>query len=832
MDPHFTKSGLDDFGLDAATWDFVNSLLIKDPMWRLTEPNVKTHEFFKDVDWELVRRGDYEHPEPLEIHAIDEDNTQYFPKLCLEEDPSVDMREHDMGYSQSSYATTTPLNDNALYALECAKYRAEIESFTWSRDLPLEEVPDGPVMAEVVNGEEMEIPALDEAGNDIHHEKKDEQEVVEVEEAPIEEPEMGEIDVIEPSTADLSDVSNFPAELEQSEEVLSTLPAPKQDPVPIRPVKSDDLSAAPRPPSLILPPRRSIESGVSSVHGLQPSPRLSREIRLPSGLPDSGLSVSDIVSIPSPFGSPARLMRRHAHLPSVDGINVARLSVEINGTITQLGDEDWEELDVPDGVESFPNGSGSTRFFTRVLKRRPSVLPPSNLRRQKQHSDAESGSAEGFSSKDGSPTKSRTGWKFASSKRSASSPTKSGAQSPRKASEGMGSTKRALEKLKVFPKLRKASTNTAANAPIEQEGLAPPMPLAEKSVNDHSASEDNEPNDAVPTHQSGTSHRDEPKGEARGEDCCAALETEPSSEDLLAHPAQPPLLPITESRDESVATFDATVQSAQASSPSADASDDVIEPKPHNAVHQMPELGQPIQPPKTPPPSSVPGPRPMTPLAESNVFNQIRSQESAISPFELSKPLDATTLASTLRLNDYSGSPLQSRPGTTRTYTDSGPGSFAPKTLRATQSISENMSWGRRMAASMTSPTRSRTGESGGPVKRNAASLFGKWASSSAGGQRASIIPGPKGGSDPNVSSVPLDQQTSNRTSIDSDVDYGSGHSRKRGGFWRRGESSVPVTPKRSRDAMGGKNVDEDAGEAPKLELKSTPPLSIEWEEI
>ncbi|WVQ89462.1 hypothetical protein IAS59_003222 [Cryptococcus gattii] len=119
---------------DQTTYEFIDALLQKDPMRRITEPYVKQHEYFSMIDWSTVQRGEYQDPHGLHIHPTAEYNTRYFPKLCLQEHPSVDMSTHDLRDYEVSSGKSTPMNDNALYKLELARYRKELDAFNWSRD--------------------------------------------------------------------------------------------------------------------------------------------------------------------------------------------------------------------------------------------------------------------------------------------------------------------------------------------------------------------------------------------------------------------------------------------------------------------------------------------------------------------------------------------------------------------------------------------------------------------------------------------------------------------------------------------------------------------------
>jgi hypothetical protein len=129
------------------------------------------------------------------------------------------------------------------------------------------------------------------------------------------------------------------------------------------------------------------------------SPRLG--VRLPSGLPSSGLSTSDVVSVPSHDRVPNLIVRRNPHL-AVSDHPPARLSVELHGTVTQLEEDEWEAVEIHNDIPSLPNGStASPGSFLSRLRRKPSVILTSNLRRgqrsistgQKANRSSDSGSS-------------------------------------------------------------------------------------------------------------------------------------------------------------------------------------------------------------------------------------------------------------------------------------------------------------------------------------------------------------------------------------------------------------------------------------------------------
>ncbi|ORX37851.1 hypothetical protein BD324DRAFT_650394 [Kockovaella imperatae] len=518
-EPRIACRPLTEYGLDEVTWSFIDALLIKDPMWRLTEPCIKNHAYFQHIDWDTVKAGEYDDPHDLELHPVSEYNTRYFPKLCLEEEPSVDMKTHDERYADDD-KIATPLNDNSLYALECARYRKELESFTWSREDEMlytseqhvDLAPWPPHHEGMAESEEegsgsealssdasttehesedeprrwspadIDLPLpLDEDETLIPAEIGDDQAIEyaghdgseEMQEQEASTP-MSVVEVDAPGTARPGPEAEPVVEIDADPRMESPIPmdeghsptpntasaapfatltrtitgSPKQKPIPIRPVKNQLRLGLNASGSSTLLARRTSQDNFASVPS--PNSRPSRQLRLPSGLPHSGLSVSDIVSIPSPgLGSPTHIIRRHPQLPSVDDGPIARLSVDLHGTVTQLGDEDWEELQADSGTQSADNVPPSS-FLSRVLRRRPSTIQASTLSRQVRSSNSSASS---------SPTKTRG----LSAARLGHADGMTGSTPGSK----FGTTKKALEKIKAFPKFRKVSDGTSSPAKAE-----------------------------------------------------------------------------------------------------------------------------------------------------------------------------------------------------------------------------------------------------------------------------------------------------------------------------------------------------------------------------
>ncbi|WWC73525.1 uncharacterized protein I206_107497 [Kwoniella pini CBS 10737] len=554
---------------DPVTYHFIDALLQKDPMWRLTEPCVKQHDYFALLDWDTVRKGEYQDPHSLDLHPIAEYNIKYFPKLCLEEDLSVDMSTHDLRNDEIEHKKT-PLNDNALYALEQAKYRYELENFAWSRDNDgYETVAESEMEESVTDQEEIEGGRIDGAdemdpiqSNDIEDVlpdtlKDEEVEVEDMEEEPVlaehvdveRKPVPDVITAItsanmqEPIVTPAKDqrrLSHFGSpESAYSDNLPSSFVGLPASPASVAPaiissvediavklIRSSESnhentivssppegSIAPSPPAhdhdvpnwegsgrpmsrpverLSQTPQQdlpeSLISLTSSTHPtkshpipipLRPKPvrQISEELNLnlPTGLPSSGLSVSDIVSIPSPHpGSPNRILRRHRQMGSVDTVPMARLSVELHGVRTYIDDEDWEELTLDDPNASAPNGGGSNHSFLglgRVLKRRPSNLltnsmgtnnsgSGSGLKRQIKNSDTSSSR----NSQATSPIKSLTNRPVLFSNKS------------------IENTKKAFEKFKAFPKLKNLAS-PENKIPLHSPLIGPPFSADNKDLN-------------------------------------------------------------------------------------------------------------------------------------------------------------------------------------------------------------------------------------------------------------------------------------------------------------------------------------------------------------
>ena len=468
------------------------------------------------------------------------------------------MSTHDFRYPDDNVGST-PLNDNGLYALECAKYWEELATFTWSREdvdarsEVASQMGDEEQVEQTLPDEQDGVNPWDEAEEqegggwererDEGNEQDDAEAVVIGEPTPPSEDLMTPTEMIDDALAtspvsltgdcvdgvadhevkEMESATQPPSDrpltletLDNTRELLASSPlhfteemtdtstiraqhekSPNATPTALSPISRDsaELCGGRNSPKVKTIPLRSAKNQLrlsqlgphgrpsslldrpfsqSSYVGM-PSPGSasghSHELRLPSGLPQSGLSVSDLISIPSPgLGSPNRIIRRHLDLPSVETAHHARLSVELHGTITQLGDEDWEELEVKDADHSAPNVPPSN-FFSRVLKRRPSTIQSSSLSRQLVSSSSSSTS---------SPTKSRHpsgvfgtggvgGPKFHNSA-TTYAPGAKGVNSKegKFGSRSLETTKRAFEKIRAFPILRKTSglsNGEASSAP-------------------------------------------------------------------------------------------------------------------------------------------------------------------------------------------------------------------------------------------------------------------------------------------------------------------------------------------------------------------------------
>ncbi|KAK8849516.1 hypothetical protein IAR55_004850 [Kwoniella newhampshirensis] len=546
---------------DRVTYGFIDALLQKDPMWRLTEPYVKLHPYFSMIDWGTVERGEYEDPHGLIIDPMAEYNTRYFPKLFLDQSPSVDMSNHDpLEYNETF--KRTPLNDNALYALEQAKYKSELSQFAWSRNndaSDLESEMDIGTKTEARTGTNhghrldtslpnirsptpsMSLPQEQELKGHPATVSRDEVDELEVQGSqctekahmgfaiassgidPLPATEEDRHEVSRGEVANLSRMNSTEAEgrgpLPAVGEISMTPPTPRSIPsvIPTESVTAGDLiisypsavdgkavevpnltARPPKPPlqsappepvlSHTLPPHTSplpsptlseTQSDlahdpdppivpIKSVHRkvlpypipIKGSPRnqpiSSHETRLPLGLPSSGLSVSDVVAIPSPgMDSPARLIRRRPGLPSDVTIPIARLSVELHGNVTHLEDEDWEELEAEGPGASAPNGPAHDRAsILSRLRRKSSFFTSSGLRRQTTTSDASSNNSV-------SPTK----------------------QSPAIFTmKGIEHTKKVFGKLTTFPVLKKGVTNQSNHKEIRPLPQVAPLTSPPRSA--------------------------------------------------------------------------------------------------------------------------------------------------------------------------------------------------------------------------------------------------------------------------------------------------------------------------------------------------------------
>lgn len=213
-----------------------------------------------------------------------------------------------------------------------------------------------------------------------------------------------------------------------NEELIPLIPAP---------VLTSFIPPIPAQPGSILNPLPS--QAVANPHPLPTT--VHDNLDLPTDLPLSGLSVSDVISVPSLRAGHAspRLVRCHLCRNSEISIPLARLSVELHGTITRLEDEEWEELATnKEGIPTAPNGSPGTPYFFRSftgLRHKPSTLVSSSLRRH--YGPGSDISSHGSSA---SPTKSNRRdlkeWKLFEGRKS------------------IENTKRALKGLKAFPPLK------------------------------------------------------------------------------------------------------------------------------------------------------------------------------------------------------------------------------------------------------------------------------------------------------------------------------------------------------------------------------------------
>lgn len=458
-------------------------------------------------DWQRIKSGDYVDPFGLKLSTTAEYNTRYFPRLCLEEEPSVDMSTHN---TVPETAGRNALNDQATYLQQREQFRNELERFnwvnphvftSWSDDASDSETSAGEQAAEEVLTDALlgterladhitsltldlpddaesaitldsdrdvglcpsfqstaEVPAeeaLDSKSQAHISSVKVEEKVAVVSDEPlVVTPTLGTValdNMVSPSPLSTRHHAQENGVISDQEVVASSCP-----------------SESPRTPSLASPNVMSIALPISPVetfsesgseqaadglcHRGSPTPipvqdTSSLELRLPTGLPASGLSVSDFISVPSLGTEQMRIKRRNQHLASPDTIPASRLSVELNGTITQLGEDDWDALSMEGEIPSAPNGSdgnGNGSFLNR-LRRRPSTIITSGLKRQIKTSDGDD-----ETSREPSPTK--------------------GLTTPRLLAR---STKRALGKFKVFPRLRTRRSDRSQSGDGVQETRSP-----------------------------------------------------------------------------------------------------------------------------------------------------------------------------------------------------------------------------------------------------------------------------------------------------------------------------------------------------------------------
>ena len=398
-------------------------------------------------EWEMVTSGGYSDPDPLTLHPVPEYNLHYFPRLCLQETPTVDMTEHDSArpdFEDADPNRRTPLNDELTYAMECRAAKEVFRGFEWSRDqadswqdegpgyqvsssdeeedeghVAPDELGDGMTLnwsvseqLEMEGSQELDMPALPGLGA----EGFDSEPVTRPASATSEQSIPPELDPRSP-TPIIDGTAEEDVPLQASTEDVA--PGEGNEAVP---ESSPSVEIIPPPLSPAPSLSRETTSPASPRAIKVPSPRPKTKLRLPSGLPASGLSSSEIISIPSPDpNSPTRLVRRHppgfGHVskPSVDTVHTLhlanhtnhRLSVDLHGTISNLGDEDWEKLETDTGYTNIPSVSNAapSAFFTRgfgTLRRRPSAINTGGGYRRHKNSNT-SDSASG----DSSPTKMR-----------------------------------------------------------------------------------------------------------------------------------------------------------------------------------------------------------------------------------------------------------------------------------------------------------------------------------------------------------------------------------------------------------------------------------------
>ena len=410
-------------------------------LWRVSFLGVADDELTCS-EWDMVTSGVYSDPDPLTLHPVPEYNLHYFPRLCLQETPTVNMTEHDSArpdFEDANPNRRTPLNDELTYAMECRAAKEVFRGFEWSRDQAETWQDEGPgyqvsssdeddeeglvVPDELGDGmtlnwsisdqlgmegsQELDLPPLPGLGA----EELDSEPVTRPPSATSDQSFTPELDPRSPTPIIDGVVEEglplqVPTEDVTPDVAQETVPEPESSPT--IEVTTPPLSPAPSLSREIAPP--------ASPQAIKvPSPRPKTKLRLPSGLPASGLSSSEIVSIPSPDpNSPTRLVRRHppgfgrATKPSVDTVHTLRianhanhrLSVDLHGTISNLGDEDWEKLETDTGYTNIPSISNAapSAFFTRglgTLRRRPSAINTGGgYRRHKNSTTSDSASGD------------------------------------------------------------------------------------------------------------------------------------------------------------------------------------------------------------------------------------------------------------------------------------------------------------------------------------------------------------------------------------------------------------------------------------------------------
>lgn len=447
------------------------------------------------------------------------------------------MRGHDERDALHANASTnvnagdtwkkTVLNDNETYEWELAKHKLELREFSFVAPVPVTEMEgvNGATSILEVTEEEGRIPDIDVHCDPPQDVQVDPRASFSAVDAPTKQGKITSSDDEDPGIAHEDDQADTPAALSTSgnqpmkriddQEAIREGKPKAQAALPAvqRPTKRSWMTELPGvPPKARHPPApasipdlhldRPPLTPAASLSRLPPSAsepvaigkpgkpkqkpkRIPLLPKLPVGLPSGGLSVSDIVSVPSPgmgIGSPNLLVRRHLPRASIDAesasIDVGRLSVELpSGRISDLGDEDWEELDT-DWVPTIPslsNAPSSLALFRNrglgmgmgsVLKRRPSnfILATSGLRRPAKASMSNT-SDDIPSSQPPTPVQSSR----------ESSPTKG--QGRQLFSVSVQGTKRVLGKFAAFPKHRTAK---ASNANSAYGGVALPLRMPKK----------------------------------------------------------------------------------------------------------------------------------------------------------------------------------------------------------------------------------------------------------------------------------------------------------------------------------------------------------------